>query len=309
MITEVGSKRLSLPRKFFSHWDITSRCNYKCRYCTYENRDEEFYGYGHKLKIIHFYEYLYAHFDIDLILFGGEPTLDPDFLNVVERLDASLYPLQIFTNLSQPISWFKDLYRNRRYIRFISSYHYNMCDPKKFMNKVKFLLDHFYEVYVKIMWDSKYKAIIKEVYKMFEPLRDEYSDFVLSIDRIWHEDQRFNKFDMQWYKEEQRKNQRLQTYYKVDNGIKYSTSFNEIKLECDGIANYEGMECDCGTKNLVVCSNGDVHHCLTFRKNHFKPLFNIINDDYVDFLYLLDKNIICPHKNCYSEVAVPKRKP
>jgi MoaA/NifB/PqqE/SkfB family radical SAM enzyme len=307
MITDVGSKRLTLPRKFFSHWDITSQCNYRCGYCTYENRNEPFYDYADKLKIIHFYDYLYLYYDVDLILFGGEPTLDPDFIRIVERLDSSMYPLQIFTNLSQPISWFKELYQKRRRIRFIASYHYGVSNIKEFMNKVVFLLDHFYEVYVKVMWNSNYKAIIKEIYNMFMPLKLAYSDFILSIDKIWHPDQDFNELDMEWYLEEQRNNHRLQTYYEVEDGVKRSTSFNEIKLNCNGIANYKGMECDCGAKNLSVCSNGDVHYCLTFRKNHYPPLFNIVQDNYIEYKHLFEKSIICPHDNCYSEVAVPKR--
>ena len=308
MITEVGGKRLALPRKFFSHWDLTSRCNYRCRYCTYENRDEPFYSYQHKLKIIDFYEYLYSNYDLDLILFGGEPTLDPDFFKIVENLGHSMYPLQIFTNLSQPISWFKELYKVRRHIKIIGSYHFGTTDPKKLIGKVKFLLDNFYEVYIKIMWDSKYKQIIKAVYNIFEPLKIDYNDFFLSIDKIWYPDQDFDETDLEWYLEEQRKNQKLNVYYETKNSVKRSTSFNEIKLNCNGIANYKGMECDCGIKNLTVCSNGDVHYCLTYRKNHFKPLFNIIQDDYKNYKYLFEDNIICPHENCYSEVAVPKRR-
>lgn len=309
MITEVGGKRLSLPRKFFSHWDLTSRCNYRCGYCTYKNRNEPFYDYSHKLKIMYFYEYLYRYYDLDLILFGGEPTLDPDFFRIAERLGHSMYPLQIFTNLSQPIEWFKKLYKIRRHIRFIASYHFKMTNSKEFIEKVKFLSDHFYEVYVKVMWDSEYKSIIQRMYRLFESLKLDYSDFILSIDRVWYPDQDFDKFDMEWYRNEQKRNHKLQTYYTVDaTGNKVSTSFNEIKLDCNGIANFKGMECDCGTKNLTICSNGDVHYCLTYRKNHFKPLFNLIQDNYLDYKHLLEQNIICPHDNCYSEVVVPKRR-
>ena len=87
------------PKFFGSHWDVTSRCNFRCSYCTYKNRNEAFYPYEHMLKIMEFYDYLYENYNLSLMLFGGEPLLHPDILKVVNRLGKSIYPLQIFTNL------------------------------------------------------------------------------------------------------------------------------------------------------------------------------------------------------------------
>ena len=44
------------------------------------------------------------------------------------------------------------------------------------------------------------------------------------------------------------------------------------------------------------------------RKNRKPPIFNIINDDFKDYLYILDNDIVCHEDNCYSEICVPKQR-
>ena len=279
------------PKFFGSHWDVTSRCNYRCSYCTYENRDEEFYSYEHMLKIMEFYDYLYENYNLSLMLFGGEPTIHPDFLKIVDRLGHSIYPLQIFSNLSRSKSFLKELCSIRDDLKFFTSFHHEFVDDVRFLDKIELLDDMGAEVHAKIMWDSTKKDEIKAIYEKFPNIK--------TIDMIYHPNQTFTEEDKEWYILEHKKLQ----HYKVDGD---NLSYHEVKVRMNGIANFQGYHCEAGKRNLMVCSNWDVHPCLTYRKMGHKPLFNLIQDNPKQPIYFTPN--LCTEPECYSEIGIPKYK-
>lgn len=116
-VIEAGIKGFN--KKTFS-WNLIDVCNQKCSYC-YE-------GYGHnatrpkstffkdikqqnnyldtltilRLKTI-------GTFDVDII--GGEPTLHPHLLNILQELteNKNCDDISLITNLSKPIKYFKTI--------------------------------------------------------------------------------------------------------------------------------------------------------------------------------------------------------
>ena len=155
-ISEIYYNKFKEDNKLFSsHWDVTSRCNYRCSYCTYKN--------------------------LSLLLFGGEPLIHPDILKIVERLGISKYPLQIFTNLSRSKSFLKKLCSIRDDLKFFTSFHYEYADPDKFLEKVNLVQD-MAKIHVKIMWDSTKKDQIRAIY-------DKFSNNLRTIDMIYHPNQ------------------------------------------------------------------------------------------------------------------------
>jgi len=289
-ISEIYYNKFKEDNKLFSsHWDVTSRCNYRCSYCTYKNKDEKFYPYEHTQKIINFYDYFYKNYNLSLLLFGGEPLIHPDILKIVERLGISKYPLQIFTNLSRSKSFLKKLCSIRDDLKFFTSFHYEYADPDKFLEKVNLVQD-MAKIHVKIMWDSTKKDQIRAIY-------DKFSNNLRTIDMIYHPNQTFTKEDKDWYIQEHRKNNSLQLY-NVDGEF---LSYHEVKIRMNGMANFQGYHCDAGKRSLMVCSNGDVYPCLTYRKNH-EPIFNVIKQP----IYFTPN--ICTEPECYSEIGIPKYK-
>jgi len=279
------------PMFFGSHWDVTSRCNYRCSYCTYKNRDEEWYPYEHMLKIIEFYDSLYENYNLSLMLFGGEPLKHPDILKIIERLGKSIYPLQVFTNLSRSTTVLKEICSIRDDLKFFCSYHHEYADYDIFRERVDLLRDMGAQVHVKVMWDSIKKDETKAIYEKF-------SDHVRTIDMIYHPNQSFTEEDKDWYIEEHKKTD-LNRYY-VDGDM---LSYHEVKVRMDGIANFQGYHCEAGRRNLMVCSNGDVYPCLTYRKVG-QPLFNLIQDIY----FVPHVPTKCNQPECYSEIGIPKFK-
>jgi MoaA/NifB/PqqE/SkfB family radical SAM enzyme len=274
---------------FSSHWDVTSRCNYRCSYCTYNGRDEAFYPYEHILKIIEFYDHLYENYNLSLMLFGGEPLLHPDILKIVERLGHSIYPLQIFSNLSRSQSFLKELCSIRDDLKFFVSFHHEFSDDVKFLDKINLIKDMGAKVHAKVMWDSTKKEKTRKIYEKFPHIK--------TLDMIYHPNQTFTEEDKDWYIKQHKQLQ----LYNVD-GEKLS--YHEVKIRMNGIANFQGYHCEAGRKNLMVCSNGDVHPCLTYRKMGHDPLFNIIQD--TKPIYFAPN--ICTEPECYSEIGIPKYK-
>lgn len=291
-ISKISYYKFDEDSKYFSsHWDITSRCNIRCSYCTYENRDEDYYPYDHMSKIIEFYDNLYKKYNLSLTLFGGEPLTHPHIKKIVHRLGRSIYPLKIFTNLTKSKEFFRELCSIRSDLKFLASFHHESANLDLFLEKIELIKSMGAEIHVKVMWDSTKKEEIKAIYDKFPHIK--------SLDMIYHPNQTFTEDDRNWYVEENIRNNL--NLYNVD-GEKLS--YNEIKLRMNGNATFKGYNCDATKRHLMVCSNGDVHPCLTYRKMKHIPLFNIINDEF----NIEQESIICTEPECYSEIGVPKQK-
>lgn len=95
--------RIALPRTFhFSAplivWlEITGKCNLRCPHC-YSGAGEEKAGQLETGEILHLLGDLAQMGVVGLILTGGEPTLHPDIIRIVERADELGFVLSMATN-------------------------------------------------------------------------------------------------------------------------------------------------------------------------------------------------------------------
>jgi organic radical activating enzyme len=226
------------------------------------------------------------------MLFGGEPLLHPDILKVVNRLGKSIYPLQIFTNLHVSKAFLKQLCSIRDDLKFFASFHHEYANDDLFMEKVNLIKELGAQIHVKVMWDSTKKDKIKAIYEKFSQIK--------TIDMIYHPNQSFTDEDRDWYIEQHRATDLNR--YNVDGDM---LSYHEVKVRMDGIANFQGYHCEAGRRNLMVCSNGDIHPCLTYRKVGHKPLFNITRFPKEPIYFVPNK---CKEPECYSEIGIPKYK-
>lgn len=299
------------PNTFLLHWDITSKCNYRCKYCNYENRDEQFRPYYEKERILEFISYISNKKDLIPILFGGEPTLDPNFLKIIKNFPhLEKYPIVIYTNLSRNKKFFDSLFNLNRDIKIITSFHYGQADPYDFYNKVLYLLEKKTYLRIKIMWDSRYKNIIKKIFYKFKRLENIYSNCFCTLDIVYGEDQDFTEEELDWYYDIQDGALYYIEYETKNSKIYETTSFNRIKMRAhryhNGKVNLKFYRCDCGTNCLFITSDGNIFFCQTMRKNKRSPIFNLHTENYKDYLHIFNKNIICTEDNCHSEISVPK---
>lgn len=96
------SNRQSLPPDCLSspskvYFEITRRCNLKCKYC-YNNSHINFAKELGKEQIFKLIDELYNAGTFEIRLTGGEPTLHPDFFEIVQYISDKGFFLSLGTN-------------------------------------------------------------------------------------------------------------------------------------------------------------------------------------------------------------------
>lgn len=86
---------LSSPSKVY--FEITRRCNLKCKYC-YNNSHMDFSKELGKEQIFKLIDELYNAGTFEIRLTGGEPTLHPDFFEIVKYINDKDFFLSLGTN-------------------------------------------------------------------------------------------------------------------------------------------------------------------------------------------------------------------
>jgi MoaA/NifB/PqqE/SkfB family radical SAM enzyme/8-oxo-dGTP pyrophosphatase MutT (NUDIX family) len=91
----LSSDCLASPSKVY--FEITRRCNLKCKYC-YNNSHIDFSKELGKEQIFKLIDELYDAGTFEIRLTGGEPTLHPDFFEIVKYINDKDFFLSLGTN-------------------------------------------------------------------------------------------------------------------------------------------------------------------------------------------------------------------
>lgn len=124
-------------------WILADVCNYRCEYCAYhdvlEHRVREFPTLEQVYKGI---EHLVAlNRPLDILFTGGEPTLHPNFLHILEALEnVPSASFRFFTNGHHSIQWFQELSRFSKLSEVIVSFHpqYMKADKIEQLSKLPY---------------------------------------------------------------------------------------------------------------------------------------------------------------------------
>lgn len=128
-------------------WFLVDWCNFKCTYCNAADKMVERYSKDtspskHKL-VLQRLSMIDTDFEVDL--YGGEPTLHPNFIDILQQLsDMSKCTLiEIKTNLSKPMHFLQQTFVSDK-IRLAASYHAQYYD-QTFLDKcIAFKDKNFY---------------------------------------------------------------------------------------------------------------------------------------------------------------------
>jgi radical SAM protein with 4Fe4S-binding SPASM domain len=85
----------------FAWVEITSKCNQKCVHC-FLGQDLNRYPHVPKNKIFEYFETLHQAQAHQLIISGGEPTVHPDFQEIIERAATYTFRISLLSNASTP---------------------------------------------------------------------------------------------------------------------------------------------------------------------------------------------------------------
>lgn len=166
--------------RLYVHWDITTKCQFKCSYCyairQYGENWDKNDKFTNQLLVIN--ALAKAKLPVFLGLLGGEPTLNPYFFKLIDQikekvLTKDLSRLYITTNgLSNKIT--KIEYNSK--IRLLWSFHleYSQCFERIFKH-LETCIDKGFKNRVNLLLlpDPKYYPLIKETFNRLSKLNCE----------------------------------------------------------------------------------------------------------------------------------------
>jgi len=278
-------------------WEVTGNCTYDCRYCTLHYKEP----YHYPLETLKLINDLSKNKNIILTLFGGEPTLHPDFLRILEELDPKI-DLGVFTNLSKGLSYFEKVLEIRPDLKFETSYHPSQTDLKKYLETIEYLVSKNVKVSVAFMYDTPYN-MLQEVYEEICSVCSDVTPF-----KIDYKDQGFTTEEVKWFLN-QNKNKTRKIYLKYEKeGIIQEKDTTPGFLWANNINNFKYYRCDCGKSCFYISSQGDVYPCLDYKKKGLGKFFSV-HDSYGRALReVLGRGLICKSDECTSEIDVRKQR-
>jgi organic radical activating enzyme len=323
-IVESRDVQLHYNNIFQIHWILGRFCNYNCSYCWPDShsleKDEEkdvSYFTGAIDKIIE--QGKKNGFDsFHLALSGGEPTLQPHMLAVVEQFGKYKTPdnsltLVVVTNLSRSFKWFDSFIaacKNMTYVTVVASWHREFAKRDQFASRVKYLMerginvsvnitfsvDLFDEYYDDAMYLKEQGLIVKALPQRTTNKKD-YTQQQLDILQ--------QSFSMSGIKRPAPINPYPSTYVRPtdvhtsgfsmelidDVGEKHYVDYPE-RFPSVGFTNFEGWTCYSGYQNICIDEFGNLRRGKAGCKDV------VIGNIFKDGPYVYDTPQPCPKRKC-----------
>ena len=123
-------------------WNIHYACNYRCPYCFFEGRWVEYKKRNVYFSVDQWMGYWNKIYDeygrCYMLITGGEPFIYPNFIDLMEKLSAIHYPINISTNASGDLISFVSRIDPER-VSLSVSFQPHFENLKAFLEKVVFL--------------------------------------------------------------------------------------------------------------------------------------------------------------------------
>lgn len=313
-------------KQFSINWMLHDRCTYDCSYCPPDNKK----GNDDWLKITFSKQFVDKLDDwlkqqgIDNVAIhftGGEPTVWPRFIELVDYINEKGWQIRMTTNGSRSLSWWED--NCKKFHSISMSYHSEGADIDEFIEKCKLISKHVL-FHVGIMMNpTKWKEATEVVRRLkptnirytVRPLQrnfglvgidiPEYSEEQLSYIKnyrvplikklIWYA----ARFSLTIFKQKQP----IPEYVFVDEQLKRHHLYpNELVL--NNQVNFYNWKCNAGLDQIFINSLGQIYGgtCLQ------GPLMGNIQEP--DNIKWAEEPITCKslHCGCYADIKITKWK-
>ncbi|MHA1817077.1 MAG: radical SAM protein [Candidatus Heimdallarchaeaceae archaeon] len=142
-IDDCVAAEMDFPIPYQILWDLTRRCNYNCSYCWpyVHNKTDKFLRTEMILDTCERLIYEWAGSEqIRFGFGGGEPTLHPQFIEIVKYLRENNQWVLVTTNGSMPPTFWLEAVK---YINSINmSAHFEQINKDKFLANLQIMMDH-----------------------------------------------------------------------------------------------------------------------------------------------------------------------
>lgn len=126
-------------------WNIHYECNFRCPYCFFEGKWDEYHKRNVYLSVDEWMRYWNKIWEkygrCYILITGGEPFIYPNFIELIEGLSQVHYPINISTNASGDLESFVKKIDHER-VSLSVSFQPDFDDLKTFLEKVRFLKEH-----------------------------------------------------------------------------------------------------------------------------------------------------------------------
>lgn len=294
-ILEIDKSPKLGPDDFGITWEVTGNCTFDCRYCVLHYKDPIVYPQ----ETIDLINDLSNRKNLILTLFGGEPTLHPDFLKILGSLNSNI-KLGVFSNLSKGVSYFAKVLKLRPDLIFETSYHPSQTNLESYCETLQYLVDHGANLDVAFMYDTTCDNL-RETYARLESICPSISPYMIDNPDVTRPP------DEKWFIDNTRRTRKIDITYKENGEIKQRTESIGY-MWANQLNNFKLYRCDCGKSNFYISSQGGVYPCLDYKKNDLGEFFSVYDDYSEDLERVLKEGVICKSSICTSEIDVHKKR-
>lgn len=271
-------------------WFLVDWCNYNCSYCcTGGAQSEQFSKAKSPSKynlVLQRLDKIETEFDIDL--YGGEPTLHPEFYYILDRLESNPHCrlIEIKTNLSRSLPFLRRVF-DRTKVRLSASYHAEYYD-QTFVDKCIALKDYEFYCHINLSDKPQDWPQILEMVDIFNEngVRYDYN-LLYSIPgyEVNYTPEFFQVFEKHLPK---LADQETYRYRFADGTEQYYQAFEAYK---NGLANFKGYRCQ--SFAFEIKTDGEIKNLCT---GQAMPLIMTKKSTHA--------NVICPLTRCESDMML-----
>ncbi len=287
-------KRNEAPYRCIFTWMMSSKCNYKCVYCSvslFNNVRENIVDNKSIDEIVDSWKNIYDKYGPSRIrLTGGEPSIYPDFFEMVKEL-SKYHRLQLGTNLSFDVNKFCD-FSNPEKVRVDASFHCEYVELEAFVKKIEILKKNKYKVSVSYVAYPDFIKNINNVKKIMEnmnisffvhPFSGIYNGKVYPLSYTEEERQQISQLDMKnniEFENREKINDIEEVFFNKNNKTMNFDIINKINglkknLYLKNKTNDKYKICKMGQMYAYIYPNGNVYRCCSsFNENYLGNLFD-----------------------------------
>jgi MoaA/NifB/PqqE/SkfB family radical SAM enzyme len=307
-IIEIKSSSRSIVRVGFM---LTTACTYSCSYCP--DRLHTGKNKNHDLSALRkFLEHIKKNKEIIIDITGGEPTIHPQFLDIIKMCREIGIISSVGSNASRTVQWFKN------YSKLVDNWVITLHPSQHILDidKIKILSDNSFLV-VCLIADPAYWNIFVDWREKLSKVEN-IKLVVLKIIDDWagaNYKPDYREHHLEYIKKYNSSHTFTETkIHQIENLLTFLDQYNNIAVWNDGTQsvvdpywlikndqnNFKNWKCFAGYEVLSIDENGHVYwaNCRAKSFGHYSSFLDVSENN----------SLICPFERCECNTDIRTKK-